>query len=277
MTIETIDSWLQRASDELVREVFATPRLDAEIILAHTVNKPRTWLHAHGDHSLDARQIEIANARIDLRLDHVPVAYIVGHKEFYGRRFTVSPAVLIPRPESEQMIELLREHFAQQTITTEMMRLVDIGTGSGCLGITAKLLLPELDVTLLDTSKPALDIAAKNAEQLGADVVILESNLLATYPYAPHIALANLPYVDETWDVSRDAMHEPPEALYATQQGLTLIEKCFDELSRRMKPGGVAIFEADPRQWQSIDAIARTHHFTEVASRDYAKLFVKQP
>ena len=273
----TVGTWLKYATDELADAMLSSPQLDAELILAHSIGHPSTWLHAHINDALDARHEEIANARIDLRLDHVPIAYIIGHKEFYGRRFEVNTHTLIPRPESEQLIELLLEavspHMALSTPETK--RLVDIGTGSGCLGITAKLERPHLDVTLCDISKQALDVAEKNATGLGADVRTMTSNLLSEYPFTPDIVLANLPYVDETWERSEDTKHEPSEALFAANGGLALIEKCFDELSHRMEFGGLAIFEADPRQWEAIIPIAKTSGFERTASREFAACFTK--
>lgn len=276
-SISTIDAWLHDATQRLALEGVDTARLDAEIILAHTINHPRTWLHAHMDEEIDLRHEEIAGARLDLRLDRVPIAYIIGHKEFYGRRFGVNPHVLIPRPESEQLIELLDGTLKQQSLfPSSPTRLVDIGTGSGALGITAKLEHPELDVTLVDNSKQALVQADKNAGALQADIHTLESNLLANYPFTPDIVIANLPYVDESWDRSEETRHEPPEALFATDHGLRLIKRCFDELRSRMRPGGVAIFEADPRQWDDIDTYAKATGFTIGDKQGFAALFYKK-
>lgn len=273
----TIGTWLKNATNELADAMLLSPQLDAELILSHSIGHPRTWLHAHADDVLEPRHEEIANARIDLRLDHVPIAYIIGHKEFYGRKFFVSTHTLIPRPESEQLIELLLEVVrpSANLLAPETKRLVDIGTGTGCLGITAKLERPEFDVTLCDTSRPALDIAEKNAGSLGADVRILQSNLLADYPFDPDIVLANLPYVDETWERSEDTKHEPPEALFASKHGLSLILRCFDELSHRMSFGGVAIVEADPRQWDAILAHAKKCGFECTERREFAASFSK--
>lgn len=273
----TVGAWLKMATDELADAMFSSARLDAEIILSHTISHPRTWLHAHINDPLSPRHEEIAYARLDLRLDYVPVAYIIGHKEFYGRRFIVTPSTLIPRPESEQIIELLKEAVSPHTALSspELIRLVDIGTGSGCLGITAKLERPHLDATLCDISKGTLDIAEKNAQALGAEVRTMTSNLLADYPFDPDIVLANLPYVDETWERSEDTRHEPSEALFAGKKGLALIEKCFDELSHRMKFGGRAIFEADPRQWEDTIDYAKKSGFECTTRREYAALFTK--
>lgn len=273
-----IEKWIRQASAELETLAIASSRLDSEIILAHTIGHPRTWLHAHSDDTVTDRQIEIANARLDLRKDFVPIAYIIGHKEFYGRRFVVTTDTLIPRPESEEMIELLNEYMPDTTslaISTAQKRLVDVGTGSGCLGITAKLEHPELHVSLVDTSKPALAVAEKNARLLNADVTTVSSDLLDNYPFTPSIVMANLPYVDESWERSKETDHEPALALFASHDGLKLIQKLFDQLSTRMQPGGLAIFEADPRQWPQIEAYARSSGFSVASRRHFAMSFIK--
>ena len=273
----TIGAWLSDATEELVNVGIDSARLDAEIILAHTLRKNRTYIHAHTSDELPPRLENIATARLDLRLDRVPLAYVTGHKKFYGRLFTVSPQVLVPRPESEEIIVLLRNQLGDTTSLPGInaKRLIDIGTGSGCLGITAKLLYPELDVTLLDTSKAALAISQKNAELLGASVASMQSDLLKEYPFSPDIVLANLPYVGDTWERSPETNNEPAEALFAANDGLALIQKCFEQLSHRMSPGGIAIFEADPRQWPAITRIAADNGFRVSESGQFAYCFTK--
>ena len=272
-----VETWLKNTTNILADNMFASPRLDAEIILAHTIQHPRTWLHAHGDSPIDLRQREIADARLDLRLDHVPIAYIIGHKEFYGRRFIVSPASLIPRPESEQLIELLNEYLPQSQALEigNPKRLVDIGTGSGCLGITAKLEHPELQVTLLDTNKAALAVAEKNCRALQVDVQLMRSDLLNDYPYSPDIVLANLPYVDRSWSLQDELRHEPADALFAERNGVQIIQRCLKQLAVRLKPGAIAIFEADPRQWTEIDSMAQSESFKIDSAQDFARRYIK--
>ena len=107
-----ISSWLRTAAASLKQAGIDSARLDAELILAHTLQKSRTYLHAHGDEILSPRQAEIADARLHLRVERTPLAYIIGHKEFYGHQFKVTPSTLIPRPESEVMLELLLEAWA---------------------------------------------------------------------------------------------------------------------------------------------------------------------
>lgn len=269
----TISEWIHDATKELANDAIPSPRLDAEIILAHTLKHPRTYLHAHGDETISPRNEDIANARIDLRLDNVPIAYIIGHKEFYGRRFQVNPSVLIPRPESEQLITQLKQLLPATTALPGLApkRLVDIGTGSGCLGITAKLEFPELDIAITDTSRHALAVATKNARLLGAEVEAFTSDLLAEYPYSPDIVVANLPYVDKNWDfLSPELASEPSEALYANDGGLAIIKRCIEQVASRGKTGTLLLLEADTRQLDAIVNYARAHKFKERLRDEFA-------
>ena len=256
--------WLRDAAEEFASAGIASALLDAEIILAHTLRKSRTWLHAHSEDLLDPRVKDIANARAQLRLDRTPIAYIIGHKEFYGRLFKVTPSVLIPRPESEEIITLLKKHLPQDAAS-----LLDIGTGSGCLGITAKLELPELTVTLADISRHALKVAEANAEALGAVVTIIKSDLLAGIPAPYDVVLANLPYVDEAWERSPETRHEPELALFADDGGLKLIYRLLEQLPAALTPSGIAHVEADPEQHAALIATAKKYSLSHIATSGY--------
>lgn len=264
----TINSWLTQAIQKLLEAGIPSARLDAELILAHTVRKNRTWLHAHGDETIDSRRLDIAYARLELRRDRVPLAYIVGHKEFYGRRFDVTPSVLIPRPESEAFFALLSRIPLKKD-----MQLVDVGTGSGCLGITAKLEYPELIVSLIDIDSHAIRVAEKNAANLGADVTCIKSDLLADYPYTADIILANLPYVDQTWENSPELQHEPSIALYADDNGTYFIRRLIDQSNIKLKKGGYLLIEADLRQHHLITHYAETHGLSLVSTEGLILLY----
>lgn len=245
-----ISTWLINATKQLKDIGIESARLDAELILAETIRKPRTYLHAHLDQELDPRRVDIAEARLTLRIDRVPLAYIVGHKEFYGREFLVSPQVLIPRPESEDMITMLLEVAADDI--SPVKTLIDIGTGSGCLGITAKLERPDISVSLSDTSPQALNVAKNNADRLGAVVNPRVQNLLSGQIEPLNYILANLPYVDNTWETSPETCYEPKQALFAQNHGLALIFKLIEQAPRVLQSNGWLILEADPEQHSKI-------------------------
>lgn len=273
----SVKDWVDDATRELVFAEIPSARLDAELILAHTIRQNRSYLHAHPELELDERQVEIANARLALRLDRVPVAYIIGHKEFYGRRFRVTTATLIPRPESEALIELLDQAVPKNAalLAEQPLRLIDVGTGSGILGITVKLEYPELDVTLSDTSRHALNVAEQNAKELDAKVNILRSDLLTGYPFVADIIIANLPYVDIEWERSKETDHEPAEALFAAQNGLALIYELITQTRDKLATGGYLILEADPEQHKAIIARAKENGLLLQDQKDYGLLFQK--
>lgn len=271
-----IHEWIHEATHELVGVGIGTAKLDAELVLSHTLRKPRTWLHMYRDEELSDRHREIADARLSLRLDRVPLAYIIGHKEFYGRRFVVTPSVLIPRPESEALIELLKVLLPNTVaLPGHTKRLVDVGTGSGCLGITAKLEFPELDVTLTDISKHALLVAQKNAKRLSAKVKTLVGDLLSSYHLTPDIIVANLPYVDTTWERSPETEHEPAVALFSDDGGLLLIKKLIAQASDMLPVGGFLLLEADPEQHLPITQQAERGGLRHRQTKGYAICFEK--
>lgn len=275
-----ISAWLQVATKKLQNSGVSTARLDSELLLAHILEVDRTWLHAHGDESLTAQQFTELERLIKRRLNREPIAYITGKKEFYGREFIVTPDVLIPRPESETMIDLLKSlHpaiLAKTPRSKEQIFLIDVGTGSGCLGITARLELPELDVTLSDVSQAALSIARENAKKMGADTHLIESDLLSNFQFpTSNFILANLPYVDPSWERSPETDHEPALALFAEQHGLELIYKLLDQTPKVLTSGGYILLEADPEQHAAIIRRGQQNGLRLEAIRDYIVILQK--
>jgi len=267
----TVRYWLRDSAEQLADANIPSALLDAEIILAHTLRKSRTWIHAHHEEPIDERILDIADARLRLRLDRTPIAYIIGHKEFYSRLFKVTPSVLIPRPESEALIELLKTHLPETA-----KHLLDVGTGSGCLGITAKLEFPQLHVTLSDISRYALKVAEENAEKLNAEVTIIRSDLLSKLQ-SPNvkfdIIIANLPYVDKSWERSPETNTEPKLALFADNGGLALIYKLIQQIPFSIAPSGIVLLEADPAQHSAIIQYAAAHDLRHAATSNYALVF----
>lgn len=262
----SVSDWIAHATKQLDAIGISSARLDAELILAHSLHCRRTWLHAHGEDEIGPHELEIANARLDLRLTHVPIAYIIGHKEFYGRRFHTTPAALIPRPDSEDIVTLVKS----LPIHTELPHLLDVGTGTGCLGITIKLECPMYDVTLSDISETALELARQNAKQLHAHVHITQSDLLRNIADTFDVIVANLPYVDRVWETSPETIHEPNIALYADDEGMDLISHLLLESVKHIAPHGYLILEADPCQHTRIIDEARVCGYAHHVTRGYA-------
>lgn len=268
----TIKDWLVETSDELKRSGIKSAILDAELLLGRVLNVERTWLHTHDTVELNPQTISELAKLIKRRASREPIAYITGHKEFYGRDFIVTPEVLIPRPETEDLIELAIQAL-NRTPRTEKKTIIDVGTGSGCIGITLKLEQPELDVTLSDVSPTALRIARKNAEHLQADVKFIESDLLVGVPPGSYnLIVANLPYVDASWATSPETAHEPQLALYATSGGLALINKLIEQSIGALHETGQLLLEADPEQHPAIIQYAAKHGFKLSQQQNYALL-----
>jgi len=262
-----ISTWLKHAAEHLKNAGITSAQLDAELLLANTLRKNRTYLHAHLDEEVDPRRVDIAEARLSLRLDRVPLAYILGKKEFYGREFDVSPSVLVPRPESEEMINMLLKLAPQDN---QPRTLIDVGTGSGCLGITAALELPDnWHIVLSDISPKALSVAEKNAKKLGAKVFTQKQSLLLGQFEKLDCILANLPYVDKDWkNTSPELHHEPPEALYAGEGGLKLIRELIQQAPKHMTNQGLLFIEADEEQHQTIVAFGNQNGFLHLETSE---------
>lgn len=212
-----------------------------------------------------------------------PKAYAEGRKDFYGKDFVVTPDVLIPRPETEQIIDIVKSLAGLpllpgvkpgKRVLRERPVIVDIGTGSGCIAITVKRILEEAEVCATDISEEALKIARKNAEIHGVTINTIISHLMQNVNITPDLVIANLPYVDEDWDwLDKESLSFEPEiALYAKNHGLALIYELIDEI--REKPTKYLILEADPAQHEDIISYAKKAGLDHVETRGYALLFV---
>lgn len=254
----TIDSWLQKASQDLAKASIDSAQLDAQLLLSAVLYQPREHLLAHSDQKLSDTELIQANKWLDRRINREPIAYILGHKEFYGRDFMVSPSVLIPRPESETIIKMLKE-LQPETI-------IDIGTGSGCLAISAKLEISRSYVIATDISEDALQVARQNANGLNAEITFVVSNLLSGIKTIksdnPITVVANLPYVDNSWSTSPETKFEPSLALFAKDDGLELIKKLILQAKKKLRHGDNLILEADKRQHEQITQHAQKHGFS---------------
>lgn len=265
----TLSDWLQYGTTVLAAETVPSARLDSEVLIMHLLGVARTYLHAHPERALTKRQTEIYLSMLTLRLKRVPIAYITGHKQFYGRSFFVSPSVLIPRPESETIIDILK---SLPSFTT----MIDIGCGSGCLGISTKCELPATNLTLADISNAALAVAKRNAGKHSVEATFIQSDLLSNITATSFdVIVANLPYVDRSWQTSEELQFEPPIALYAEDGGLELILRLVEQSSSHLNQNGHLLLESDPVQHATIIAHAKKHGLKHVQTVDYITVFTK--
>ena len=268
-----IKDWLNNATSQLSGIGIISSRLDAEIILSHSLGKNRTYLHAHGDNLINENIIKNSNKKLVQRLNRMPIAYIIGYKEFYGRNFIVNKNTLIPRPESEDIITILGQLLPPTTYHLPPTKLIDVGTGCGCLGITAKLEFSNLDVTLSDISKKSLVVTKINAKNLLADVQIVQNDLLKNYNCKFDFIIANLPYVDKSWVRSPETNYEPSLSLFATDHGLSQIKKLILNIHNSLNPGGYLIIESDPVQHDLIIKSAEKQLLTKTHQNNYVLAF----
>ena len=270
----SIDNWLKRAVQSLNNVGIESSKLDAELILLSIFNKNRSYLHAHGDYELSKNELKKVNKMLKKRLQRYPLAYISGKKEFYGRDFIVNKNVLIPRPESEGIIDTLKRKT--ESLTNKNLKIIDVGCGSGCLGITAKLEIPQAQVLLIDNSKKAIKIAKQNALNLKSKVEFVHSNLLSKQKSnSINIVIANLPYLDKNWPRSLETQYEPHEALFAKDKGTNLIKKLIKQSFDVIKQNGYLILEFEPAQLPMIIEYAKHIGFNYVESIDYITVFTK--
>lgn len=273
----TIKDWLDLATLKLKKAHSPSPILDSEVILSNILSVDRTFLHAHYENKLNKTNLKKANKLLKFRQKRIPIAYIIGKKEFYNRSFVVTKSTLIPRPESEDIIEVLKQIFNQSKALKLPKNpiLIDVGTGSGCLGITAKLELPFLNVSLLDISKKALKIAKQNSKTLSAKVKIINSNLLKNYKNNANIIIANLPYVDKKWERSPETDYEPEIALFADDNGKQLIKQLIKQSETHLAPNGFLIIEADPSQHKSLINYAKQFSLSHLKTTGFIVVFKK--
>lgn len=215
-------------------------RSDALALFHHASGKTRAWLIAHDGDSADQQLAVYFEALAARRRTGEPVAYIIGRREFYGREFQVSPAVLIPRPDTELLVELALAHAAQGA------RVVDLGTGSGCIPVTLKRERPDLCMSAVDISPAALAVAQANAAELGTDVRFIESDwLVALADETFDLIVSNPPYIEQHDPHLQqgDLRFEPRLALTDEADGLAHLRKIVDAATGQLSPGGWLLFE----------------------------------
>jgi release factor glutamine methyltransferase len=263
-----IDSYLRQATATLKSSGIESARLDSLILIEDAIAKDRSWLLAHPEYLLPDPIVDELNKKVIQRKTHIPLAYIRGHNEFYGRKFTVNQHVLDPRPETETMVEMLL-----QLELGDRPTIVDVGTGSGVLAITTKLEVPGAHVYGIDIDQYCLDTATDNATDLNADVTWLKGDLLHTSNLPTDIAvvLANLPYVPDSYPINTAARHEPGLALFGGNDGLDLFRTMFNQL--QTSRARIVLTECLLDQHQALQAIAEDAGYKLTSSTDLIQQF----
>lgn len=259
----TISSWLAAANELLRKKGIQSSRLDAQLILGFVLQRERGWLLAHGDEAVHPEMQNAVNALLHQRAKYTPLAYLFAYKEFYGRDFWVTPAVLIPRPETEELIEMALPYI------TDGHRIIDVGTGSGAIAVTLAVERPGASVEGCDISEAALNVARYNNKLVEDRVSFYQSDLLKASAGSYDMIVANLPYVAAGFEISPDARHEPDLALFADNEGYELIEQLIPQAARALLPGGYLLLESDPWQQDRIIASAASYGFSVCERRRF--------
>lgn len=244
-----------------------TARLDCLVLLEDITGKNRAHILAHPEIVLNPSQKKAFDRQLAARVQHLPLAYIRGKAHFYGREFTVDKHVLVPRPETETMIDILTQ------LPAAGARIADIGTGSGCIAITAALELPEARVEAYDIDPQALAVARRNARLMHAPVNFYERDLLQGVAGPPDIIVTNLPYVPRGYPINTAAAHEPPSALFAGTDGLDDYRQLFAQLAVLLKKPVHILTESLPSQHAAMMALAQPAGYVQRADEGFIQLF----
>ena len=260
----TLAALLAEAADRLTA-ISETPRLDAEILLAAALERSRAYLLAWPERVAEQAQITRFNDWLKRRLTGEPVAYLLGRREFWSLELLVTPDTLIPRPETELLVELSLARLPLERVTA----VADLGTGSGAIALALAVERPLAKIVATDCSSAALAVARRNAEQLGISTVEFRIGDWCA-PLAGErfdLIAANPPYVamsDPYWQTG-DLRFEPPDALLAEQEGLAALRTLIDQAPDYLLPGGWLFLEHGYDQGQVVPALLRQRGFVEVA------------
>lgn len=222
---------LRQGTDLLAAAGIAEPKWTAELLLCHALRQERVYLYAHPEHELSPLEQLHYGRYLHERLKRKPTQYITRRQEFYGREFMVSPAVLIPRPETELLVELALP------LSPRPARVLDLGTGSGILAVTLALEFAQM-TTAVDLSYEALLVARANARRLGAPVRFVQSDFAAALRGAFDLIVSNPPYVDEAVIAQLEPEVRDYEPRLALAGGEATYRRCITDAARLLKPGG---------------------------------------
>lgn len=253
----TIAGLIAQAVPQLEDAGVETPRLEAEVLAMHVAGMTKAQLYSRWGDGLDSHTSGTFQALLARRLKGEPLAYVVGHREFYSRDFLVDPRVLIPRPETELLVEAALAWAGDRAIT-----IADVGTGSGAIAVSLSAERPDWTIYALDRSADALKVARANAEKHSVAITFLESDLLEPLPQKVDLIVANLPYVRDDqlpqWcgAAQVELSFEPFDALSGGEDGLDVIRRFLPQAPRHLNPGGALFMEIAYDQGAAVKRLA---------------------
>jgi release factor glutamine methyltransferase len=257
---------LKLASEHLGKHGSESARLDAEVMLAGALGLRRLDLYLQFDRPLSEAELSAYRAQVARRAHGEPVAYVVGHKEFMALDFDVTPAVLVPNPDTEVLVQLA---VACAREAGKPLRLADVGTGSGCIAVAIAHYAPNVEIWAGDLSTNALAVAARNVKKhsLEQRIHLACGDLMDPLPGSFDLVCANLPYLAAGTSLPAEVVSQPSVALYAPGNGAELVMRLLDAAPERLNPGGRVLLEVDPSMLSSVLEVAdrnfgsrRIHH-----------------
>jgi release factor glutamine methyltransferase len=262
-TVETITvaAWLAHA------RIRGLDRLDAQLLLGHQLRRSRTWLIAHDDTVLTEQDLASLRGLLDQRHSGVPMAYLLGHKDFHGLELAVTPAVLVPRPDTEVLVDWALDVLSSPTNPTHP-KVVDLGTGSGAIALAVRHRAPQAVMHASDVREDALSVAQGNGQRLNLPVEWRQGSWWS--PWAGDrfdLALSNPPYIDGD-DVHLAALHaEPTHALTPGPDGLADLRHIIEAAPPHLNPGAWLMLEHGYQQGDAVRSLLRHAGFSQVTTR----------
>jgi len=253
-----LKSWLEETQISL-QSVSQNPRLDALILLVHEFGKDKSWILAHPEHELEPGIIASLQIQINKAMQGKPIPYLIGHWDFYALDFLITPDVLIPRPETEMMVDLALNWMREEEGSK---KILDMGTGSGCIAVALALHSPHSSIVGIDSSEKALGVARKNAEKFHVEsrIQFLKSNLFSMVHGSFDVICANLPYIPTSEMNSLPvAKFEPNVALDGGEDGLAIISTFLKEAGSFIKQPGLILSEYGIGQDDKIQKMSEIH------------------
>jgi release factor glutamine methyltransferase len=268
----TVLEVLQSTAGYFQKHNIDSPRLNAEHLLAHVLRRKRIDLYLEFERRLPESELTPLRELVKRRGSGEPLQHLIGTVEFCGRSFRCDKRALVPRPETEQLVELLISHFKSEIAYS---RMIDVGTGSGVIALTLAAEFPKAEIVGADISEDALMLARENAERLGlADRVrLLRSNLLDSVQPGFDLIVANLPYVstEDRKNLSREVLHDPEVALFAGALGDELVRQLITQAPSWLRPAGMLAMEIGIGQSETVVALLAEKNYRDIwTEKDYS-------